>query len=204
MVADARIRRLLVPGRGVAYPDHWSRRWAREKPGFAWAPEPPGPPYEPAARVAALRRVLAADPAPAVLVAHSAGCLTVALWAASADVASTATATATADGNGDGAAGWAGQVRAALLVTPPFLSDELVAELGVPRRPLPFRAVVVASRDDPNATFEQAAAWARDWGAQVWDAGAVGHLDSKTGFGPWPAGERLVDALCAGATISRA
>ncbi|MFK3984249.1 hypothetical protein ACI2K4_28240 [Micromonospora sp. NPDC050397] len=29
----------------------------------------------------------------------------------------------------------------------------------------------------------------------MFDAGAVGHLDSKTGFGVWPDGQRLVRSL---------
>ncbi|MEU4689342.1 alpha/beta hydrolase [Actinoplanes sp. NPDC023714] len=165
------VRRLLVPGRGVAHPEHWSWEWVRRRSGYAWAPEPPGPPYEPEPRVAALQAVLAASPDPAVLIAHSAGCLTVAYWAER----------------------HTGPVQAALLVTPPFVGD-----MAVPRRPLPFRTVVVASRTDPHATFEQAEEWARAWGAEVVDAGPVGHLDSKTGFGPWPRGERLVEALCGG------
>lgn len=164
------MRRLLVPGRGVPAAGHWSWQWARERSGYRWAPEPPGPPYEPGERVAALHRVVAAADEPAILIAHSAGCLTVAFWAAE----------------------HTGPVVAALLVTPPHV------EFDVPRQPLPFRSVVVASRNDPHATFEQASRWAGDWGARVHDAGPVGHLDSRTGFGPWPEGERLVQSLVAG------
>ncbi|WP_328473984.1 alpha/beta fold hydrolase [Actinoplanes sp. NBC_00393] len=161
-------RVLLVPGRGKPLPGHWSVQWQAQRPDVHWAPEPPGPPYEPDERVAALDQALRASDEPAVLVAHSAGCLTVAFWAAQ----------------------HTGPVRAALMVTPPFLDRPEVTWTR-----LPFRTVVVASRNDPNATFEQAAAIGRDWGAELYDAGPVGHLDSKTGFGPWPAGERLVDAL---------
>jgi uncharacterized protein len=65
----------------------------------------------------------------------------------------------------------------------------------VPREPLPFRSMLVASRNDPMTTFEQFEAYARDWRSELFDAGAVGHLDSKTGIGPWPDGERLVRLL---------
>ena len=70
--------------------------------------------------------------------------------------------------------------------------------LDVPSAPLPFRAVVVASRDDPHCGYEAAELHATTWGAEVVDAGHVGHLDSKTGFGPWPHGETLVEALLTG------
>ncbi|WP_433089220.1 RBBP9/YdeN family alpha/beta hydrolase [Dactylosporangium sp. CA-052675] len=174
-------RFLLVPGRGRPYPAHWSRRWAEDYPEFSWAPEPPGPPYVAEDRVAALDAAIGSRDEPAVLVAHSAGCLTVAIWASR----------------------HTGPVRAAMLVTPPWLDPEWDGPSPgfvcgpVPRDPLPFPALVVASRDDPAATFEQAAALARDWGAELFDAGPVGHLDSRSGFGPWPEGERLARTLAA-------
>ncbi|MET7946581.1 alpha/beta hydrolase [Micromonospora sp. NPDC005324] len=36
---------------------------------------------------------------------------------------------------------------------------------------------------------------ARDWGSELFDAGAVGHLDSKTGFGAWSEGLDLLRSL---------
>ncbi|MFB9360579.1 alpha/beta hydrolase [Amorphoplanes nipponensis] len=35
----------------------------------------------------------------------------------------------------------------------------------------------------------------RDWGAELVDAGDAGHLETASGYGPWPDGERLVAAL---------
>jgi predicted alpha/beta hydrolase family esterase len=85
-----------------------------------------------------------------------------------------------------------GYAWAALLVTPPFIPPEW---MDVPRRALPFRSVLVASRTDPHCTMAQALAYADDWGSEVVDAGDVGHLDSATGFGSWPDGEALVGRL---------
>jgi len=114
----------------------------------------------------------------AVLIAHSGGCITTAVWAAR----------------------HTGPVRAALLVTPPHIDgyepdDPTDIPWVVPRGKLPFRAVVVASRTDPYTTFAQFERFAEDWGAALVDAGDVGHLDTATGFGPWPDGERLVSDL---------
>jgi predicted alpha/beta hydrolase family esterase len=129
-------------------------------------------------RIAALDAAVRASAAPAVLVAHSAGCVVTAMWAER----------------------HTGPIHAALLVTPPWMEGATPDAAGdvpwrVPMRPLPFRATVVASGTDPYATREQFAAYAAAWGADLVDAGDVGHLDSATGFGPWPAGERLVDIL---------
>jgi uncharacterized protein len=65
----------------------------------------------------------------------------------------------------------------------------------VPPQPLPFRSILVASRTDPHCTMAQALDYAAGWGSEVVDAGAVGHLDSATGFGRWPQGEALVSRL---------
>jgi predicted alpha/beta hydrolase family esterase len=133
--------------------------------------------------VAALQEAVAEAAEPAVLVAHSAGCLTVAAWAAE----------------------HSGPVRAALLVTPPYIDPAWKAEPGdhpdggvwapVPRARLPFRAVLVASRTDPYTTFAQFAQYAEDWGAELFDAGDAGHIETASGHGPWPDGERLVAEL---------
>ncbi|MBO4210108.1 RBBP9/YdeN family alpha/beta hydrolase [Micromonospora echinofusca] len=175
-------RYLLVPGRGAPRPEHWQQRWADAHPDWRWAPPPPGPPLVLDERVAALHAAVGADDEPAVLIAHSGGCLVVATWA---------------DRH-------TGPVRAALLVAPPHLDprwrpgpDDPPDEPAwvMPRRRLPFRAVVVASRTDPWATFDQARGYAGDWGADLVDAGDAGHLDTASGYGPWPEGERLLASL---------
>lgn len=173
-------RYLLVPGRGAPLPEHWMRRWADRHPAYRWAPRSEGPPFDLDLRVAQLHDAVTADPAPAVLVAHSAGCITTAAWAAR----------------------HTGPVRAALLVTPPYLDDwrptpddPQEVTFTVPRDPLPFRCVLVASRTDPYTTFAQFERYAADWGAELYDAGDAGHLSTADGYGPWPAGERLLAEL---------
>lgn len=175
-------RYLIVPGRGVPSADHWSCGWVKADPEFTWAPKPPGPPFVVADRVAALHAAISSDEEPAVLIAHSAGCLIVAVWASE----------------------HTGPVHAALLVTPPYVAPGWTPEdpenfdgfTGtVPRRPLPFRSILVASQNDPFATFDQFQEYAQDWGSKLFNAGPVGHLDSKTGFGAWREGERLARSL---------
>jgi predicted alpha/beta hydrolase family esterase len=158
------------------------QRWADAHPEYVWAPHPPGPPFIVNDRVAALHTAITADDAPAVLIAHSAGCITAAVWANR----------------------HAGPVHAALLVAPPYVdprwtagpdSPPAVADWIVPREKLPFRTILVASRTDPHTTYEQSEQYAADWGADLVDAGDAGHIDTGSGYGPWPAGERLVEDL---------
>jgi len=105
-------------------------------------------------------------------------------------------------------ADWVARLDEAIRVsrTPPVLvapADVEQADTPIPLLPfapiplqaLPFPTVVVASRDDPYATFDRAELLARSWGADLVDAGRAGHLNSAAGFGPWPAGEALLHGL---------
>jgi uncharacterized protein len=47
---------------------------------------------------------------------------------------------------------------------------------------------VIASRNDPFATFAESEALARTLGAELIDAGLSGHINSESGHGPWPEG----------------
>ena len=83
-------------------------------------------------------------------------------------------------------------VRGAILVAPP--SPRALETLdggrwtGAAREKLPFETVLVASRTDPWARYEESEALAADWGANLIDAGEAGRLDSASGHGPWPEG----------------
>ena len=91
-----------------------------------------------------------------------------------------------------GAAG--GKVKGGFLVAPP--SVEALANLDaidpafltLPREPLPFPSLVIASRDDPYASFADSEELARVLGAELADAGFSGHINIESGHGPWPEG----------------
>ena len=87
-----------------------------------------------------------------------------------------------------------GRVIGAFLVAPP--SEEVMrsfddAETGfevAPRGPLPFPSLLVASRNDPYATYEASEDLAFAWGSAIVDAGEAGHINPASGHGPWPEG----------------
>lgn len=176
---------LFVPGLRDHVEDHWQTHAARAFPGSVTvAPLTEGR-LSRAARVAALDAALQAIEGDVVIAAHSAGCLMVAHWA----LAPTR------------------PIRAALLATPADVEhplppgypsiDDLSANgwLPIARQPLRFPTLVVASRNDPLASFERVEAFAHDWEAELLDAGEVGHLNPPAGFGPWPAGHALIERL---------
>jgi predicted alpha/beta hydrolase family esterase len=174
---------LIVPGWMNSDPDHWQSRWQSK---LSTARRVMMPDFDQPVReewVEALSTVVAACARPALLVAHSLGALTVAHAADRFPV---------------------GKVVGAWLAAPPNLSDlsrfERLSD-GEGGRPeslrdfwpapdsrLPFPAIVVASRNDPFCSFETACNLARSWGASLADAGEAGHINSASGYGPWPDG----------------
>ena len=176
---------LFLPGLRDHVEDHWQTHAAREIPGAVTVAPVAAERLSRARQVAALDAALRAIPGEVVVVAHSAGCLTMVHWA----LAPTRT------------------IRAALLVTPADIENPLPAGypepgslkdggwLPIPRRALPFPAIVVASRNDPLAAFDRVAGFAEAWDAALHDAGEVGHLNPAAGFGPWPEMDGLLGRL---------
>ena len=177
---------LIIPGLHSSGPDHWQSRWERER-GDCRRAELGG--WDDPALVdwiAGVGRAIAHAEGHPVLVAHSLGCLAVVWWASIA---------------GDLAA----KVTGALLVAPPDTErDDADPRLRrfapMPRRAMPFPTIVVASRNDPYASFPRSREMAAGWSARFHDAGAAGHMNATSGLGSWGDGQRLVAELMAGAS----
>ncbi len=86
------------------------------------------------------------------------------------------------------------KIKGAYLVVPPSETalrglhgiDPLFAV--VPRDPLPFPSLLVATSNDPHSTMEDSASLALAWGSHLVEAGEAGHIDHTSGHGPWPEG----------------
>ena len=176
---------LIVPGLRDHVEDHWQTYLARQIEGSITVPPQTTDRLSLDVRVRALDAALHDIKGEVVLAAHSAGVLMVVQWALNPTRA----------------------IRGALLATPAdverrlpegYPSLEELADNGwlpIPRTPLPFPAIVAASRNDPLADFDRVELFARDWKATFLDAGNVGHLNPAAGFGPWPAARDLIDTL---------
>jgi predicted alpha/beta hydrolase family esterase len=163
---------LIISGLGNSAPDHWQSRWeAKLSTARRIAQEDWQRPQLADWRRRIVAEVEAAEK-PVVLIAHSLGALAVAHAAAELE----------------------GKVRGAFLVAPP--SPRVIASLdpidpafaAVPLAPLPFPSILVASRDDSYANYDELADIAHSWGAEISDAGASGHINAESGHGPWPEG----------------
>lgn len=178
---------LFVPGLRDHVADHWQTHAARALPGSITVEPLQHERLSLTARINALDAALHAIEGEVVLAAHSAGCLMVAAWAIHPTRA----------------------IKGALLATPadvehplpagyPALAD-LTANGWCPmaRERLPFPAIVAASHNDPLASFECVAGLAGSWGAELFDAGEVGHLNPPSGFGAWDDALPLIARLAA-------
>ena len=164
---------LFVPGERGGDRDHWMNRWesrlatariiAAEREDVASLAESVVTAIETARASGAGR--------PIVLVGHGAGVHAIVQAAAAGKIAASAP---------DAPA----PVRGAFLVNPSSMWN-LPAP---PRDPLPFPSLLVASHDDPHASFEEMHDLGLDWGSHVVDAGAIGRIDASSGHGPWPEG----------------
>lgn len=187
LLTDATV--LIVPGLREHVPGHWQTLLEARLAKVRSVPPLETDKLDCAARVRAIQQQLEMIDGPVILVAHSAGVLMVAHWAAR-------------HGKQFG-----GQIKGALLAAPPDLDAQwpegyptpttlrLNGWHPLPREPLPFPGIVAGSDNDHLASFAAVAGMAADWGCELVNLGEVGHLNPASGFGPWPQAEQLIQRL---------
>jgi hypothetical protein len=163
---------IIVPGLHDSSPAHWQSRWHRRHPEFSRVRQDNWDDPKLTAWAARLGQVRQNDPRPALLVAHSFGCLT-AVHSIARD---------------------SDNVAGVLLVAPADPAKFGVADM-LPALPLPCPAIMVGSSDDPWMRAECAAQWARRWGCELVEGGALGHINAESGLGDWPQGAALLHRL---------
>jgi predicted alpha/beta hydrolase family esterase len=166
---------LIIPGYTNSGPDHWQTRWqeklstARRVEQAEWT-KPVRDDW-----TAKIAEAVNEATRPVVLVAHSLGVATAV----------------------QAIPQFQKPVAGAFLVAPPDVSNpdirpkHLMTFGPYPRDPLPFRSVVIGSRNDPFCAYEVAEDIAAAWGSLFIDAGEAGHINSESGYGPWPEGSMV-------------
>ena len=170
---------LILPGWQNSGPDHWQSLWETTH-GYVRVEQSDWQRPLRGDWISRLEDVLLQQHAPVVLVAHSLGCLLVAAWASHSRNTHL--------------------VKAALLVAPGDVEREemrpvLTSWSPIPLQPLPFKSVLVGSRNDPYCSFERAGQFANAWGSELVDAGHVGHINAESGLGAWSAGQEILTKL---------
>ncbi|MBV6823408.1 alpha/beta hydrolase [Pseudomonas sp. PD9R] len=173
---------LIVPGLREHVAEHWQTLLEARLDKVRSVPPLETDKLDCAARVRAIEHELAQIDGPVILVAHSAGVLMVAHWAAR----------------------HSGSIKGALLAAPPDLdaawpqgypTPESLRAQGwdpLPTGALPFRSIVAGSTNDHLASLEAVTRMACDWGSELVNLGEVGHLNPASGFGHWPQAEALI------------
>lgn len=170
---------LILPGWENSGPAHWQSRWERLH-GYRRVEQHDWMRPLRGDWIARLEEVLLGCDEPAVLVAHSLGCIHTAAWAAHSRNTP--------------------RVKAALLVAPGDVErEDIRAQIPswspIVRQPLPFPSVLLGSRNDPFCSLERARGLAGAWGARFVDYGERGHINADSGLGDWPEGQALLQAL---------
>jgi uncharacterized protein len=171
-----RFRILIVPGLGDSGPRHWQTLWQHQYPAFERVEQRHWNIPDVERWSEQISNTLRRSARPAVIAAHSFGCL------ASAHCAAPGVRT----------------LHGIFMVAP---ADPEKFGIGSLLRKAVFSCpvTVVASDNDPWMDADRAAWWARQWGAKFINAGKLGHINADSGLGMWPDGlahfERLLQRI---------
>lgn len=172
-------RRLIIPGLGGSEQGHWQQWWLTRDPDASiveqddWAHPKIVPWID---RLAAAVR----DNPGAILAGHSLGATLIPHLAQMHPQLN---------------------IRGALIVAPadadesPALREIAPGFAPIPHERLPFPAIVVGSTNDPYLRIERATKLADAWGARFFHVGESGHINTASGYGPWPEGLQLAAQL---------
>jgi predicted alpha/beta hydrolase family esterase len=91
-------------------------------------------------------------------------------------------------------------IKGALLVGPsdteaPSYPPGTSGFTPMPAYRLPFPSIVVASSDDFYVSMDRAKFFAGNWGSQLVNAGALGHINTASNIGNWPQGYAILQQL---------
>ncbi|MFU1906430.1 RBBP9/YdeN family alpha/beta hydrolase [Bordetella avium] len=173
-----RLQPIIIPGWKDSGPGHWQTLWADSLPHARRLSQRDWQNPDRNAWIAALSTAVNEATAPVMLIAHSLGCLVAAALPPALHP----------------------RVAGALLVAPadverPDVPDCLRDFAPVPRQPLPFQSVVVASDNDAYCSLVRAQAFAQDWGSRFVILSEAGHINAESGLGNWPQGLKILGAL---------
>jgi predicted alpha/beta hydrolase family esterase len=171
---------LILPGLGNSGEKHWQTFWHKKYPNSKRIVQDN---WDQPIREEWLERLneeIAKLDSPTILVAHSLAVSLVQHWAASNNNK---------------------YIVGALLVAPadvdsPIHTPESVRNFSpMPITKLPFPSIVVASENDPYASFERKVYFAKMWGSDLVNVGQKGHINSDSDLKYWEEGQLILEQL---------
>ena len=173
------VTRLIIPGLGGSEHGHWQHWWLTRDRDASLVEQDDWANPDVAAWTGRLARAVRENPG-AILVGHSLGAALIPHLAVAHPELN---------------------IRGALIVAPadadesPALRDIARGFAPIPHRALPFPSILVASTNDPYLRIERATKLAAAWGARFLHVGESGHINTASGYGPWPGGLQLANQL---------
>lgn len=174
-MASETLRYLIIPGWNGSGPDHWQTHWEQTLPNATRVQQPNWQWPSREDWVSQLARQIEQDERPAILIAHSLGCITLSHWAANAPKSLLS------------------RVRAALLVAPadverPNCPEPLRGFAPLELKSLPFPSLLVGSDNDRAASAARAIEFGEAWGSKIAILSGAGHINVEAGFIRWDEG----------------
>ena len=169
-----------IPGLRNSGPGHWQSIWEEEHPGqFIRIQQDSWQKPDCSTWISRMDEVLRNEKLEeAILIGHSVGCAAILNWYKQ----------------------YGGKIKGALLVAPsdvdsPSYPSYITGFAPMPLERLPFKTIVVASTNDRVVKLKRARYFADCWGSELVELKGAGHIEPKSGFGPWPEGLALLEQL---------
>lgn len=84
---------------------------------------------------------------------------------------------------------------AGLMLVAPADPEKFGVTSLLPTQALPCPSILVGSRNDPWMPIARSQEWAERWQSRFIDLGNAGHINTASGFGPWPRGLEILNEL---------
>lgn len=169
---------LIVPGLNNSGPKHWQSFWERSLPNATRVAQRSWEKPQKDEWVQTLDEAIGKLTGDTILVAHSLGVATTVLWLAKK----------VAEGNVPA------YIKGAFLVSPSDVDNIKIINsfAPMPLLKLPVPACVVASSNDEFVSIERARFFANAWGVRLFEAGALGHINSDSDLREWEQGRAFL------------
>jgi len=176
---------VFVAGYGNSIEGHWQAEWHKKTKNSYWIEQADWDNPNKSDWVDALDKLLQTLAGPVLLVTHSLGGSTLIEW------------------NKNHSA----NIIGALIVAVPDVNSDYFPSVitgyqDLPLQALPFPSLMLASTDDPYASFERASYFAQCWGCSLLNMGELGHINSASNLGEWPQGRKILDQFIDSITVT--
>ena len=169
---------LIVPGLNNSGPKHWQSFWAKSLPGAVRVEQRDWDNPQKGEWVETLDKTVRQLKGDTILVAHSLGSVTTVFWLLQAQERHELPA----------------NIKGAFLVAP--ADTDVVESISnfapMPLGRLPVPACIVGSENDSYMTYDRAKFFAKSWGAKLFNAGALGHINSDCDLREWEQGRAFL------------